>query len=100
KRSSRHTGETRRPGPLITKGKTNMKAYLIIDIGTGNVRVALVETTGGLLWVGRDDVHYREDGKTEDALYFEPDLLWGQIVTLIKAALLENRGVDIVAITS
>ncbi len=77
-----------------------MKAYLIIDIGTGNVRVALVETTGGLLWVGRDDVHYREDGKTEDALYFEPDLLWGQIVTLIKAALLENRGVDIVAITS
>ncbi len=77
-----------------------MEAYLILDIGTGNVRVALVGANGVLLWVGRDNVHYKEDGKNQNALYFEPEHLWNQVIKLIQKALSAYKEAEVVAITS
>ncbi len=77
-----------------------MDTYLIIDIGTGNVRVALVKTNGQLLWVGRDNVIYKKDDKYKEALFFEPDFLWQQIKKLIRTGLSENKEAYIVAVTA
>ncbi|MGH2643181.1 MAG: FGGY family carbohydrate kinase, partial [Chitinophagaceae bacterium] len=77
-----------------------MNAYLIIDIGTGNVRVALVDTSGHILWVGQDNVIYHKGEKYKDSLYFEPDFLWEQIIQLARQGLLENPDVRLVAATA
>jgi autoinducer 2 (AI-2) kinase len=77
-----------------------MNAYLIIDIGTGNVRVALVSVDGRLIWVERDNVIYKKDGQYKEALFFDPDFLWKQIVKLINKGLTENKEVQIVAVTA
>ncbi len=37
---------------------SEQKGYLIIDIGTGNVRVAITDQAGNVLHVERDNVHY------------------------------------------
>lgn len=76
-----------------------MKTYLIIDIGTGNVRVALAGIDGSILWVERDNVIYKKDNRYQEALYFDPDFLWGQILNLIKKGMAENKGTQIIAIT-
>lgn len=76
------------------------EAYMIIDIGTGNVRVAVATTSGTVLHVERDDVHYIKDELYPDALYFEPDVLWQQIISLAQNALKKVPGKEIVAITA
>ena len=76
------------------------KAYLIIDIGTGNVRVALVETDGRILWVGRDNVVYHRDDQYDEALYFDPAFLWQQIVRLTREALTKHESIELVAATA
>jgi autoinducer 2 (AI-2) kinase len=76
-----------------------MSAYLIIDIGTGNVRVAVVSTAGEIIWIERDNVIYKRDQRYKDALFFDPDLLWEQILKLIRKGLTDNKGIQIVAVT-
>src|SRR5690606_11023377 len=76
------------------------EAYLIVDIGTGNVRVALVATDGHLLDVGRDNLHYQEDGEQHEAWSFDPDKVWLQVMALSKQILESNREVKITAITA
>lgn len=63
------------------------QAYIIIDIGTGNVRVAVCSSEGTILGVARDNVEYITDSLYPDSLYFDPDRLWQQIITLSKHAL-------------
>jgi autoinducer 2 (AI-2) kinase len=77
-----------------------MSTYLIIDIGTGNVRVALAGIDGRIIWVERDDVIYKKDDQYRDALFFEPDVLWEKILKLINKALAENKEAQIIAITA
>ena len=77
-----------------------MDTYLIIDIGTGNVRVALTGTNGEVITVERDNVHYRKDELYPAALSFNPDELWSQIISLTKKVLQNNPGVTIKAITA
>ncbi|HEX5553283.1 MAG TPA: FGGY family carbohydrate kinase [Chitinophagaceae bacterium] len=77
-----------------------MNAYLIIDIGTGNVRVAVVSTAKKILHIERADVHYEKDDKYPEALYFEPDVLWEQVIALTERALAQVPGVCIKAITA
>lgn len=74
-----------------------MKTYLIIDIGTGNVRVALVDMKGKILDEKKDVVIYEKD---KEGLYFDPDYLWEQIENLIDSILRENREIEIVAVTA
>lgn len=74
-------------------------AFLIVDIGTGNVRVAVAGEDGQMLSIERDTVQYVKDTLYPDALYFEPDTLWDQIVKLTRAALQRIPGAHIKAVT-
>lgn len=74
------------------------EAYLIIDIGTGNVRVAVTNKNGEILSVERDNVRYEKDDLYPDALSFRPDVLWDQILQLSSRALSAAPGVEIAAI--
>jgi sugar (pentulose or hexulose) kinase len=63
------------------------EAYLVIDIGTGNVRVAVVKTDGEVIGVARDDLRYHSDELYPDSIYFEPEQLWEQLTRLAGEAL-------------
>jgi autoinducer 2 (AI-2) kinase len=76
------------------------QGYMIVDIGTGNVRVAITTLTGEILRVERDNVHYTKDDLYLDALYFDPERLWDQIVGLSRKALSHTPDVRIKAVTA
>jgi len=75
-------------------------AYMVIDIGTGNVRVAITANNGDILSVERTDVIYTKDDLYEDALSFDPNYLWDEIITLAKTALTKAGGIHLLAITA
>ncbi|GAA4311220.1 FGGY-family carbohydrate kinase [Compostibacter hankyongensis] len=75
-------------------------AYLIIDVGTGNVRVAVTGTDGTLLYLERENVIYEKDHLYPDALGFDPDGLWKQITGMTQRALKAAGGVTIKAVTA
>jgi autoinducer-2 kinase len=75
-------------------------AYLVIDIGTGNVRVVIVKGDGSILGEARGDIQYHRDNLYPDALYFEPAQLWQQLIGLGKTALQQAGDVTIKAVTS
>lgn len=79
-------------------------SYIIIDIGTGNVRVAVCSSKGEILGVARDDVNYITDTLYPESFYFEPNKLWQQVLSLGKKALESARNnqpdLQITAITA
>jgi autoinducer 2 (AI-2) kinase len=75
------------------------KGYLIVDIGTGNVRVAVTRENGDIVSVERDNVRYEKDTAYPDALYFKPEALWEQILLLSRAAL-EAAQIEIKAVSA
>ena len=75
-------------------------AYLVIDIGTGNVRAMVVQPDGEVLGAARDDIHYFRDTLYPDAIFFEPHQLWQQLVLLGKAALEQAGNIAIKAVTA
>ena len=50
-----------------------MNKYLIIDVGTGNSRVALVNETGELIDISSFENKYYKDQSYDDAQYFSPN---------------------------
>lgn len=76
------------------------QAYLVVDIGTGNVRVAVTDKAGGVLGVASGDMHYIRDDHYPESIYFDPDALWTQLKELARVALAEAGAVDIRAITA
>lgn len=76
------------------------EAYLVIDIGTGNVRVVVVQPNGQVLGAARDDIHYRRDTLYPDAIFFQPNELWHQLVLLGRSALEQAGNVTIKAVTA
>ncbi|MBB1287284.1 sugar kinase [Flavisolibacter sp. BT320] len=76
------------------------EAYLVIDIGTGNVRVVIVNSSGAILGEARGDIQYHRDERYTDSIYFDPTQLWQQLIGLGKAALQQAGGVNIRAVTS
>jgi len=79
---------------------TAQKGYMIVDIGTGNVRVALASVTGEVLSIERDNVHYIKDEKYPEAQYFDPNQLWSQIEVLTQKVLQNVAGFEVKAITA
>ncbi|MGJ7032272.1 FGGY-family carbohydrate kinase [Niabella hirudinis] len=75
-------------------------AHLIIDFGTGNLRAAVISTGGVLLGVAREDIPYIRDEQYEDSIYFDPQVLWNQILELTTTALKQAGSVRILAITA
>ena len=75
-------------------------AYLIVDIGTGNVRVVVVNPHGEILGVATGDIVYHRDDLYPDSIYFDPELLWQQLKQLGLNALKQAGDVMIKAITT
>ncbi|MFC3198368.1 FGGY-family carbohydrate kinase [Parapedobacter deserti] len=75
-------------------------AFFIVDVGTGNVRTAVVSAEGDLLALHRENVRYEKDDGYPDSIYFEPDRLWAQIKQLATRTLAEAAPVQIIAITA
>lgn len=86
--------------PNPQSGMTERDAYLIIDVGTGNVRVAVAQSNGTILGIERETMHYERDAHYPESIYFEPDQLWQQILRLAKTALSHSGPVTIRAITA
>ncbi|MDO6434905.1 FGGY family carbohydrate kinase [Flavitalea sp. BT771] len=76
------------------------EGYIVIDIGTGNLRVALVTPVGEVVGVGREDIGYIRDVLYPDALYFDPGVLWQQIVRLTTGVLRQAAGWHVSAVTA
>ncbi|MDB5002061.1 MAG: carbohydrate kinase [Mucilaginibacter sp.] len=76
------------------------KAYIIIDIGTGNVRVAVATTNGDILGIDRCDIIYHKDTNYPEALFFDPAQLWIQVSELTKSALTQAGELEILGLTS
>lgn len=76
------------------------QGYLIIDIGTGNVRVAVTDQAGSVLALERDTMLYVKDESYPDALHFDPHELWGRIQAMTRKALQQLPDVSILAITA
>jgi len=79
---------------------TLKQAYLVTDIGTGNVRVAIADPAGTILGVASGDMHYQKDEHYPESIFFNPDALWKQIKNLAKTALAQAGAVSITAITA
>ena len=76
------------------------EAYIIIDIGTGNVRVAVAAKNGEILSVERDNMPYRKDENYPESIFFDPQELWAKITTLAQTALQQVPDVEIKALTA
>lgn len=75
------------------------EAYLVIDIGTGNARVAVIAANGKVLGIQTQDIRYHKDAHYPDALYFEPSFLWQQIKSMC-ADIFSNVDCKIIAVTA
>ena len=78
----------------------SQEAYIVIDIGTGSVRVAVAATTGEILGIDRENIIYHKDEDYPEALYFDPAQLWEQVTRLAKNALVQAGDTTILALTA
>lgn len=76
------------------------EGYLLIDIGTGNYRVCLMDMDGKEYSLYRKDMVYEKDDLVDDATSFNPDKLLKEINDMIKVIIYENPNVLISAILS
>lgn len=74
------------------------KGYLVIDVGTGNTRAAVITTGGHVVSQSSIDTKYIQDDK--DSCYFEPQLFWKNIASVVKEVLSKSRDVRIISITA
>ena len=76
------------------------KAYLIVDIGTGNTRAAVISTKGEFLAVSREDSVYYEDHDFPSSIYFKPEEWIRTIHVLIHRAMDQAGDADIIAVSA
>lgn len=76
------------------------EVYLVVDIGTGNVRVALAKPNGEIIDIERENLIYHKDSAYPEALYFEPSVLWQQVHRLAQKVLMHAASYQVVAITA
>ncbi|QNF35744.1 sugar kinase [Adhaeribacter swui] len=76
------------------------EGYIIVDIGTGNVRVAVAAKSGEILGVERDNMPYQTDEHYPESIFFDPEQLWRIISNLARTALSKVPGINIKALTA
>lgn len=77
-----------------------LAAYIIIDVGTGNLRVAIASKEGDILGIQRSDIEYVKDESYPDSIYFDPNKLWNSIIILANEALKQAGNVKIIGLTA
>lgn len=75
------------------------KTYLIIDIGTGNTKIHLIDSAGNVHGKRSFSNYYHRDDRYPDALYFQPDAWEEHIMKAISSLLSDfpNRMVDAIS---
>ncbi len=76
-----------------------METYLIIDIGTGNFRVALAALNGDILHVERENMVYVQDERNQEGLCFDPNMLWERVLKLIDLTLVVKKDIEVTGVT-
>lgn len=76
------------------------QAYIVIDIGTGNSRVALVSTKGEILAIEKENTILHRDTRILSGEYFVPDEWKACIFGLIRRAMQKSRDTQILGVTS
>ncbi len=76
------------------------EAHLVLDIGTGNVRAAIVSAAGPVLGVARADIRYYRDELYPESIYFKPGELLEQLRALAAEALAQAGDVALRAATT
>ena len=74
--------------------------YLIVDIGTGNSRVALTTSTGKIIEVDSFENIYKKDDLYEDAQYFDPSEWRKRIMESCKKVIDAHKDIKISGISS
>ena len=77
-----------------------MKHYLLVDIGTGNGRVALVHSDGEILAIRRFSNRYHRDADYPDAQYFLPEEWEREILRCCREITAECPDVRIDAVSA
>ncbi|GAB3662574.1 FGGY-family carbohydrate kinase [Echinicola sediminis] len=88
---------------IMSKISSSLKneGFMVIDVGTGNVRVAIVSKAGDLLGIERDNMVYHKDSAYPEALYFSPNVIWAKIIDLIrKINFTISEKVEIIGVTA
>lgn len=75
------------------------KAYLIIDIGTGNTRAAVITTDGEMLSVCREDSAFYEDHDFPMSICFEP-AVWEKTIFRLAEQAITEADADIIAVSA
>ncbi|MFH5834796.1 FGGY-family carbohydrate kinase [Proteiniclasticum sp. C24MP] len=76
------------------------KNYLVVDSGTGNCKVALVDATGHIVDVESFENKYYKDYSYPDAQYFMPQEWEEKILSTCKGLIARNRNTRIDAVIS
>lgn len=76
------------------------KHYLIVDIGTGNSRVCIIDSLGTIIAIKTFENAYYIDELYEDAQYFSPSYWKTKILGLCKDIIQEHKHLKIDAISS
>ena len=76
-------------------------AYLIVDIGTGSIRVAAVDAvTGKILTIERDKTKIYSDLRAPRAQYFLPGEMLETITGLVRQVAFSSGGLNILGLTA
>lgn len=74
------------------------EAFIIIDIGSGNTRVAVVDTSGNILSIAKENTVFYTDHEVYCGQYFLPEEWRGNIFRLIRQAVAQAGEIRILAI--
>lgn len=74
--------------------------YLVVDIGTGNSRVALTSSTGEIIEVSSFENEYIRDDLYDDAQYFLPEDWKKKILEACKNVIAKHKDIKIIGISS
>ena len=76
------------------------QGYMIVDIGTGNTRVGIVDIAGNILALEREDSKYYVDDDFANSIYFKPQEWEETIYRLANQALKAAGEIEIIAVSS
>lgn len=76
------------------------QAYIVIDIGTGNSRVAVVSAAGEILTIEKENTVLHKDARVPNAEYFDPNQWRTCIFDLIRRVMRKTEKVEIIGVTS
>ncbi|MFT4094044.1 MAG: FGGY family carbohydrate kinase [Niabella sp.] len=76
------------------------EVYLVLDIGTGNIRAAVVTPSVEILGIARADIRYYRDTNYPESIYFDPGELWTQLTGLVHSAIEQAGDIVVRAITT